>query len=104
MYIGLWSRLEGFERDDLTKALEQKKVVQGTLMRQTIHLVSAGDWWPIQLAVRKPRRENWEAYGDRKKSKKAVVAGARKLKKAMAEGPMSAQRDRRADRRRFGGP
>jgi hypothetical protein len=89
MYVGLWSRLEGFERDDLTTALEKKKVAQGTLMRQTIHLVSAADWWPMQLAVREPRRENWEAYGDRKKSKKAVIAGVKKLKKAMAEGPMN---------------
>src|SRR2546423_11028283 len=40
MYIGLWSRLEGFERDALTQALERRTVVQGTLMRNTIHLVS----------------------------------------------------------------
>ena len=40
MYIGLWSRLEGFERDALTRALERRSVVQGTLMRSTIHLVS----------------------------------------------------------------
>jgi uncharacterized protein YcaQ len=40
MYIGLWSRLEGFERDSLTRALERRTVVQGTLLRSTIHLVS----------------------------------------------------------------
>jgi len=89
MYIGLWSRIEDFERDDLTEALEKKRVVQGTLMRQTIHLVSAADWWPLQLGVREPRRQSWEAYGDRKKAKKAVIEGAKKLKKAMADGPMT---------------
>ena len=41
MYVGLWSRMEGFERDALTRALERRSVVQGTLMRSTIHLVSA---------------------------------------------------------------
>src|SRR5919204_4319714 len=56
MYIGLWSRLAGFERDDLDRALERKAVVQGTLMRQTIHLVSARDYWPLALAVRHARR------------------------------------------------
>jgi hypothetical protein len=89
MYVGLWSRLDGFERGDLTTALEKKKVAQGTLMRQTIHLISAADWWPISLAVREPRRQSWEAYGDRKKAKKDVIAGAKKLKKAMADGPMN---------------
>jgi hypothetical protein len=39
-YIGVWTRLEGFERDALTAALGDRSVVQGTLMRTTIHLVS----------------------------------------------------------------
>ena len=47
MYIGLWTRLSGFEREDLTRALENRQVAQGTLMRATIHLVSASDYWPI---------------------------------------------------------
>jgi winged helix DNA-binding protein len=89
MYVGLWTRLEGFEREALDDALEKKKVAQGTLMRQTIHLVSAGDWWPIQIAIREPRRAAWEAYGDRRKQKKAVIAGAAKMKKAMAKGPLT---------------
>ena len=29
MYIGLWSRLEGFERDQLTRALERRSVDPG---------------------------------------------------------------------------
>ena len=32
-YIRLWSCLEGFRRDDLTRALERRTVVQATLMR-----------------------------------------------------------------------
>lgn len=39
-YISLWTRLEGFQRDDLTRALERKRAVQATLMRSTIHIVS----------------------------------------------------------------
>lgn len=56
-YVGLWTRLEGFERDSLTRALERGTVVQGTLMRMTIHLVSARDYWPFALGVRRARRE-----------------------------------------------
>ena len=43
-YIRLWSSVEGFERDDLTRALERRSVIQGTLMRETIHLVSRRDY------------------------------------------------------------
>jgi hypothetical protein len=59
MYIGLWSRLEGFERAALTRALEDRSVVQGTLMRSTIHLVSREDYWPFAFAVRGARRTAW---------------------------------------------
>ena len=61
MYIGLHSRMEGFERAKLDRALERRTVVQGTLMRATIHLVSASDYWPIALGVRRARRESWLA-------------------------------------------
>src|SRR5919206_346552 len=46
MYIGLWSRLDGFERDALTRALERRSVVQATLIRSTIHLVSRRGYFP----------------------------------------------------------
>lgn len=56
MYIGLWSRMACLERADLTAALESRAVAQGTLLRSTIHLASAGDYWPFALAVRDARR------------------------------------------------
>lgn len=59
MYVGLWTRLHGFERDHLTTALECRSVVQGTLMRATIHLVSARDYWPLVAAIRSARRRHW---------------------------------------------
>jgi Winged helix DNA-binding domain len=56
-YIRLWSCLEGFRREDLTRALERRAVVQATLMRTTIHVVSRRDFWPLAVAVRAAQRE-----------------------------------------------
>src|SRR5919198_962179 len=53
-YIRLWSCVEGFRRDDLTRALVERRVVQATLMRGTIHVVSARDYWPFVIAIRDP--------------------------------------------------
>jgi hypothetical protein len=69
-YVGLWSRLEGFERDDLTRALERRSVIQGTLMRMTIHLVSARADWPMTEAIRSARRA-WWLGGDTSQSGRA---------------------------------
>jgi hypothetical protein len=57
-YVGSWSRLDDFRRPALTAALEDRSVIQATVMRATIHMVSAGDYWPFALATR-PSREVW---------------------------------------------
>jgi len=43
-YIALWSRLDGFEKQQLTRALEQRRAVKATLFRITLHVVSARDY------------------------------------------------------------
>jgi hypothetical protein len=54
-FVGLWSRIAGFERQALVKQLNARKVVRATLMRGTLHLVSAKDYLafrgPVQPAL-----------------------------------------------------
>ncbi len=42
-YVGLWSRLHAFDPDTLATTLVERTVVRATLMRATVHLVTAGD-------------------------------------------------------------
>jgi hypothetical protein len=50
-YISLWTRLRDFRRDDLTGPLKQRQVVKATLMRATLHLVSADDYLLFRPAL-----------------------------------------------------
>ncbi|TMR94502.1 winged helix DNA-binding domain-containing protein [Nonomuraea basaltis] len=43
-YLGVWTRLEGFERDDLHAALHARTLVRATMWRATLHLVTAADF------------------------------------------------------------
>ena len=43
-YLGLWSRVDGFRPDDLVRAIRRRQVVKATLMRTTLHLVTARDY------------------------------------------------------------
>jgi hypothetical protein len=42
-YTALWSRLEGFQPEELSALLLERRVVRVSVMRATIHLVSADD-------------------------------------------------------------
>ena len=52
-YVALWSRLERFDRDALTRALMRRHVVKASLMRGTLHLVSARDYPLYEAALRR---------------------------------------------------
>ncbi len=89
MYIGLWSRMLGFEREQLDRGLERGTVVQGTMMRATIHLVSKADYWPIAIGVRRVRREAWLAASYRRDySASQMSAAAKKLRARIGDGTM----------------
>jgi hypothetical protein len=86
-YIGLWSRMRAFRREELTEALHARRAVQATLMRSTIHIVSAGDFWPMVAGIRQGRRE-WLA-----RVRQAELAGidmdavAKRVRQLLTEGP-----------------
>jgi hypothetical protein len=86
MYIGLWSRVDGLERDALTRALERRSVIQASLMRATIHLVSRRDFWPLAVAIRRGRRAWWLRVNPGSDSR-SLQASARKLRRFLADGP-----------------
>jgi hypothetical protein len=50
-YGALHARVEGLRREALDRALERRLVVKATLMRGTLHLVSARDYAPFAAAL-----------------------------------------------------
>lgn len=85
-YIGLWTRIEGFEREQLTRALERGTVVQAMMMRNTIHLCSRRDYWPLIIAIRAERKA-W-SRSVQGASDRELERSAAQLRKALADGPL----------------
>ncbi|MFG1703130.1 winged helix DNA-binding domain-containing protein [Nonomuraea sp. M3C6] len=83
-YLGVWTRLEGFQRDDLHAALHARTMVRATMWRATLHLVTAADFAAFRPVVRPvlaaaARRFEGIDFD-------AVVAAADRL---LAEGPLT---------------
>jgi hypothetical protein len=49
-YVGLWSRLEGFRAETLERAILRGEVLKPTVMRGTLHLITARDY-PVFFAA-----------------------------------------------------
>jgi hypothetical protein len=81
-YLRLWSCVEGFEREHLTRALERRSVIQGTLMRETIHLVSRRDYPLLAAAIRSSGRE-WRLRVD-KADERPLAALARTVARRLS--------------------
>ncbi|MBA2381693.1 MAG: winged helix DNA-binding domain-containing protein [Chloroflexi bacterium] len=86
-YVGLWTRLAGFRRDTLTAALEDHSVVQATLLRTTIHMVSRREYWRCAIGIRRARRAWALRVGRDKAGEPALIAAADRLRDALADGP-----------------
>jgi hypothetical protein len=87
-YVGLWTRLRTFERGDLTRALEERRVVQATLMRGTIHLVSRAQYWPFRAGVERATQDT-VARMRVSPGREALEARSEALRVALADGPRS---------------
>jgi hypothetical protein len=87
-YVGLWTRVAGFRRDDLTAALEDRSIVQATLLRATIHMVSRREFWRYALGVRHARRA-WNLRVRPDADEATMLHEADLLRAALSDGPRS---------------
>ena len=86
-YVGLWTRLAGFRREALTAALEDRSVIQATLHRTTIHMVSRAEFWRYAMGIRRARRAWALRVGPDAADEASLLAGAARIRAALADGP-----------------
>ena len=89
-YIGLWSRLRIFPRESLTEALENRSVIQATMMRATIHMASAADYQLMSVATRAPRAAWWMRTLGKQLDGIDMNTVARATRAILADGPRPA--------------
>ena len=80
-YVGLWSRVDGFEEAELDRAVAARDVVRATLFRGTLHLVTAADYQRFRTTVSPVLEAGLKVLADRAAGLEPakVVAAAKKL-------------------------
>ncbi|MBW3652037.1 MAG: winged helix DNA-binding domain-containing protein [Actinobacteria bacterium] len=80
-FVGLWTRLEDFAEERLLRALQERSVVRATLMRSTLHLLSAADYLALRMALQPPMSVALRVLGARAKDldPEQVLPAARAL-------------------------
>jgi hypothetical protein len=86
-YVGLWTRVADVARDDLTRALKRRTVVQGTLMRETIHMVSRRDYPLLAAGIREDLRAWWLRTRRSHPGAKDIAKVAGRVRTFLADGP-----------------
>src|SRR5438309_7192277 len=74
-YIALWSRVADFRRAQLWSAIERHRVIRARLMRGTLHLVSARDFYAYAVATQDLQRGAWNRLQVAKGVEPERVAG-----------------------------
>ncbi|TCO41591.1 winged helix DNA-binding protein [Kribbella antiqua] len=64
-YVGLWSRVDGFEEGQLDQAVQDREVVRATLFRGTLHLVTADDYLRFRSTLAPVLEAGLKVLGDR---------------------------------------
>ena len=89
-YVALWSRLSKFERERLTRPIDRGEILKATLMRATLHLVSAREYPAYSLATMEGRFGAWRpsggpAFADLGRLHRAVMTFAGRTARTRAE-------------------
>jgi DNA glycosylase AlkZ-like len=81
-YVNLWSRIAGFRREQLNRALARGTVVRSRPLRSTLHLTSAPDYALFHGAIRKGRAEWWQRTTKHRYDSPTIARAERALSEA----------------------
>jgi hypothetical protein len=88
-YVGLWTRIRDFARDDLAAEIEHKRIVKATFLRGTLHLLTAEDYLQFRPSLQPVLTSALEGIVKQRNAVVDVPRLVRAVREFMAEQPRS---------------
>jgi hypothetical protein len=88
-FVGLWTRLEDFDEAELQEAIDSRQVVRATMMRHTIHFVTASDYVWLRPTIQPALDRNFGAQTNKRLAGFDIQPFLEAAARAFAEQPMT---------------
>ena len=77
-FVGLWTRLADFRREDLANAIDHRQIVKATFLRGTLHLLTADDYLKFRATLQPGADERPGNHRERaRRGRRCTQAGRR---------------------------